>query len=167
MALWSASQQNWTPVAVADTTNFTNAGYLAIQGGSSTQRLEVVEVYIGGLAGSSAPAQMLFGRDSTVGATSLSGGLNAALDPATAALAAPPSVFSSSTTKPQRSATLGALLVLSFNAQGGVIRWKVNRGSGEGINLLGNTASFGELSLSHAANGTPGLIGAHFLYEPL
>jgi hypothetical protein len=167
MALWSASQQNWTPVAVADTTNFTNSGYLAIQGGSSTQRLEVIEVYIGGLAASAAPAQHLFGRDSTVGATSLSGGLNAAFDPATAALGAPPNIFSTSTTKPQRSSTLGALLTPAFNAQGGVIRWKVNRGAGEGVMLQGNTASFGELSLSHASTGTPGLVSSHIIYEPL
>ena len=38
MARWSANETTWTPVAVADTTNFTNAGYMAFQGGTSTQR---------------------------------------------------------------------------------------------------------------------------------
>jgi hypothetical protein len=165
MALWTASKQNWTPVAVADSTAFTDNGYLALQGGSATQLLEVIEVYMGGLAAAAAPSQMLFAIDTIVGATALSGGQNKASHPSTAALAAPPLVFSVSTTKPTRSTTPN--LVLPFNAQGGVVRWKVNRGAGEGIWLLGNAATGGELSLSHGASGTPGLIGAHFIYEPL
>lgn len=164
MAKFSAAQANWTPVAVADATNFTNAGYHALQGGSTTQRINVVEVYMGGLASSSAPAQMVFSRDSTVGVT-LSGTTNAALDPATAALAAPPVSFSTSTTKPQRSATL-QILQLGFNAFGGVVRWAAIDPS-ENIVLLGNTASFGELSLSSQSSGTPGLMSDHFVYEPI
>jgi hypothetical protein len=166
MALWSAARENFTPVAVADTANYTDNGYFALKGGTSTQQLEVIEVYIGGLATTAAAAQHKFGRDSTVGATSLSGGTLAALNPATADLGTNPSVFSVSTTKPQRSATLGALLPLGFNVQGGVVRWKVPRGAGEGVGLLGNTASFGELSLSHATTGVPGLIDTFFIFEP-
>jgi hypothetical protein len=166
MALWTASKQNWTPVAVADATNFSDAGYLALQGGSTTQLIEVIEVYMGGLAASAAPAQMLFNVDHVVGASSLSGGQNKAMHPSTAALGAPPNVFSNSTTKPQRAAANPAL-VLPFNAQGGVVRWKVPRGATEGVWLLGNAADGGELSLSHAATGTPGLMGCHFIYEPL
>lgn len=165
MAKWSAANRNWTPVAVADATNFTDAGYLALQGGSASQRINVLEIYMAGLAAAGAPAQMCFGRDSTVGATSLSGGTNAALDPATAALAAAPTVFHSSTTKPQRSATLGQLLAIGFNAFGGLVRWVA--APGEEISMLGNTASFGELSLSSGAAGTPGLMASHFIYEPL
>lgn len=33
--------------------------------------------------------------------------------------------------------------------------------------MLGNTASFGEVSLSAYTGGTPGLTGAHVIYEPL
>ena len=164
MAYWSAAQNNWTPTAVADTTNFTNAGYFALQGGSSTQRLNVMDIYIGGLASGSAPAQLIIARDSTVGATSLSGGTLAALDPSTAALAAPPVQFLTSTTKPQRSATL-QLLTPGFNAYGGVVRLQL--APREEIGILGNTASFGELSISHAAAGTPGLIACHMIFEPL
>ena len=92
------------------------------------------------------------------------GNSDAAVDPATAALAAPAVSFVASTTKPQRSATLG-LLNLSFNAFGGIVRWRAPYG--EEIGLLGNTASFGEVSLSHYTGGTPGLMGAHIIYEPL
>lgn len=164
MACLSATQNNWTPTAVADATNFTNSGYFALQGGSSTQRLKFYELYMGGLAGASAPAQMILARDSTVGATALSGGTLAALDPASAALSAPPVQFSSSTTKPQRSATL-YLQTPVFNAFGGVVR--LNLPPGQEIGLLGNSASFGEISLSHASTGTPGLMACHFIFEPL
>lgn len=162
MAKWSGSQSNFTPVAVADATNFTSAGFLALQGGSTTQRVNVLEVYMGGLASASAPAQMCVARDSTIGLT-LSGGFNAALDPSTAALAAPVVAYSTASTKPQRSATL-QLLQLGFNAFGGVVRWLA--APGEEIGMLGNTASLGELSLSHLATGTPGLMSAHFIFEP-
>lgn len=162
MAKLSGNLSNWTPVAVADSTNFTSSGFLALQGGSTTQRINVLEVYMGGLAAASAPAQMVVARDSTIGVT-LSGGLQAALDPSTAALAAPPVTFSIATTKPQRSSTL-QLLQLGFNAFGGVVRWLA--APGEEIGILGSTASLGELSLSHLSTGTPGLMDAHFIFEP-
>ena len=108
MARWSANVPTWTPVAVADTTNFTDAGHMSLQGGSSTQVNKLIEVYMGGQAGASSPSIMLLARDSTVGVT-LSVGRLAALDPATAALAAPPVVFNTATTKPQRYSTLDVL----------------------------------------------------------
>jgi len=162
MARWSATQNNWTPTAVADTTAFTNTGYFALQGGSSTQRTNILELYMGGLAGASAPAQMLLARDSTTGATSLSGGTIAALDPASANLTSMPVQFSTSTTKPQRSSTL-YLLTPAFNAFGGIVRWVA--APGEEIGMLGNTASLGETSLSHGSAGTPGLMACHFIFE--
>jgi hypothetical protein len=165
MARWSANLNNWTPTAVADTTNMTAQGFLALQGGSSTQRSNILEVYMGGLASSSAPAQMLLARDSTVssGVTSNAAKL-VALDPATAALAAAPIATSvGSTTLPQRSSTL-YLLNLGFNAFGGIVRWVA--APGEEIGMLGNTASFGETSLSSASTGTPGLMTSHFIFEP-
>ncbi len=168
MAQRSFSSASFTPVAVADATNFTNLGYMAIQGGSSTQRTNVNELFIGGQATATAPTILQFGRDSTVGAslTALTTGeSDAALDPATAALAAPVSSFTQSSTKPQRSSTLGRLLNLSFNAFGGLFRWYEGRPGM--ISMLGNTASLGELSLSAFTGGGPGLMGAHIVYEPL
>ena len=167
MAKWTFGFGNWTPTAVADATNFTDSGYQALQGGSSTQRINLLEVYIGGLASSSTPCPMVVARDSTVGATltALSGTANnAANDPATAALAAPQQPFVASTTKPQRSASL-KLLQLSVNAFGGIIRWVV--APDEDIRLLGNTASLGEVSLSCQTGGTPGAVSSHFCYETI
>src|ERR1700722_18138064 len=99
MAKWSANFSSFTPTAVADTTNFTNSGYAALQLGSTTQRAVVSEILLNGQATSSTVNQVAVARDSTVGASALSGGTLAALDPATAALAAPPVQFNSSTTK--------------------------------------------------------------------
>jgi hypothetical protein len=164
MARWSYNVPTWTPVAVADATNMTDAGHQTLQGGSSTQRIELREIYAGGQAGASSPTIMLAGRNSTVGAT-LTAGRFAALDPSSAALAAPPTGYNTSTTKPQRSATLGALLNLSFNAFGGNVRWLA--GPDEVISLLGNTASLGEISFNAFTGGTPGLMGSHLIVETL
>lgn len=166
MAKWSFKKATWTPVAVADTTNFTDAGYMGLMGGSTTQRLSIIEIYMGGQAAASSPTLMIFSRDSTVQATPTAlgaGESNAAFDPSTAALAAPMVAFTASTTKPQRAATLG-LLNVSFNAFGGIVRWVA--APGEEIGVLGNTASLGEVSLSAYTGGTPGLMGAHIIYEP-
>jgi hypothetical protein len=162
MARWSANVPTWTPLAVADATNFTDAGHMSLQGGTSTQRINLLEVYMGGQAGASSPSIMLIARDSTVGAT-LSVGRLAALDPATAALSTNPVVFNTATTKPQRSSTL-SLLNLSFNAFGGIVRWVA--APGQEIGMLGNTASLGEISLSAYTGGTPGLMCSHFILEP-
>lgn len=165
MAKMSALKNNWTPTAVADTTNFTDNGYMALLGGAATQLTNISEVYMGGLAAAAAPAQMIFARDSTIGATSLSGVLTSILHPSTGALANPVVAFSVSTTKPQRSASV-QFLALGFNAFGGVVRWVAY--PGEEIGMLGNTAAlFGEVSLSHASSGTAGLMSAHIIYETL
>lgn len=162
MARWSANFVNFTPTLVADAANFTNGGYAAFQGGSGTQRTNVLEVFMGGLAGASSPSAMTLSRDSTVG-TTLSVGRFAALDAASAALAAPPAAFQTATTVPQRSATL-SLLQLAFNAFGGIVRWVA--APGEEVGMLGNTASLGEVSLSSLNTGTPGLMTAHLIVEP-
>lgn len=167
MAKRSFKVATFTPVAVADGSNFTNQGFMALQGGSATQRTKVSEVYMGGQATASAPCAMVVARDSTVGVTLTAlttGESDAALDASSAALAAPVVAFTQSTTKPQRSSSLG-LLNLSFNAFGGLIRWLA--GPDEELVMLGNSASLGEMSLSSFNAGTPGAMGAHIIYETL
>jgi hypothetical protein len=68
---------------------------------------------------------------------------------------------SASTTKPQRSATLGHLLQLSLNTYGGIARWQARYG--EEITTYGASASLGEVSLS-SVTGT-GIVSGHVLYE--
>lgn len=166
MAKRSFSVATWTPTAVADTANYTDNGYQAILGGTSTQIITYLEIYMGGQAGASSPTIMVFSRDSTVEATPTAlttGDSDAAFDPASAALAAPAVTFHASTTKPQRSATLH-LLNVSFNAFGGIVRWVPAPGTEP--KSLGNTASLGEVSLSAYTGGTPGLMGSHIIFEP-
>lgn len=160
---YTAAIPTWTPTAVADTTNMTDGGHQTVQGVAST-RMELREVYLGGQAGASSPTIMVLGRTSQVGAT-LTAARIAATDPHTNAPAALPTNYGTSTTKPQRSATLGMLLNLSFNAFGGVVRW-VN-GPDEIIAAFGATASLGELSLNAFTGGTPGLLGSHIVIDVL
>lgn len=165
MAKWSFSNPSWTPTAVGDTATMTANGAKFLLGGSSTQRIDVLEVQMGGVAGASSPALMVLARDSTVAATSITlgtNGKNAALDPATAALAAPQVPGCSATTMPQRSSTLH-LLSLAFNAFGGVVQHIAAPGFEQ--KLLGNTQPLGEVSLSAFTGGTPGLMGSHIIYE--
>jgi hypothetical protein len=169
---YSYSFKSQTTAAIADTTSLTNAAYPGvIQGGTSTQRCNVIEIYMGGEVNTSAANQnMILARDSTVAGATVSlttGTTNAtALTLLDGSGTAPGTVpicgNTTSGTTPQRSST-SKLLNLSFNAYGGIVRW-VSR-QGEEPSLVGNTASLGELSLSASSGTTAGVIGGHILFE--
>jgi|GEM_PF-3668384 hypothetical protein len=167
MAKRSASHKTLTPTATADTTDLVDSTYpFAIQGASASQKTNIFEVELGGQAGASTPTIMVLARDSQLATGSLTkdATLNdAALSAPTAALAAPPTIFNKAATlKPRRDTAL-TLLNLSFNAFGGIVRWLAAQG--EEISVVGNTASLGEASLSAFTGGTPGLLGAHMIFE--
>lgn len=162
-----------TPTATADgAVNLVDSTYPAvIQGGSSTQVVNIWEISINGqAASSSSPTFMLLSYDGTqVGTgsnTYLSGAVDSALNPATAALAAPVKTGNQwATNKPQRSLA-GHLANCSLNAFGGVFFWRANRQE-ECFQVLGNAVTTGEISLSAFTGGTPGACGSHIIYEPL
>ena len=161
MAKYSASWQTVTATAVADTTNFTDSGYMMfLQGGNSTQRLVVSEIYAGGEDTASLPMTFVAARDSTVGATSISGVKSALLDGSATAPGTTAVLGNVSTTKPQRSSTLH-LLQLTFNTFGGIVRWVAAPGSE--IAVVGNTASLGEMSLSSVTGA--GKTSGHVIFE--
>ncbi len=161
MAKRIVSVTTQTPTATGDAANLVDATYpFLLQGGSTTQRSNVLEIYLGGQAGSSAPTFMILSRDSTIAVTNSNGA--GQTDAATAALTAAALTGNTNTTKPQRSSSLH-LLNLSFNAFGGIVRWVA--APGEEISVVGNTASLGEVSLSAFSGGTTGLLGAHMIYE--
>lgn len=165
MARYTATWTSITPTATADTTNLVDSTYpLILQGGNSTMRLAINEVYIGGEAAStSSPTIMVLGRDSTVAATVTAGTTrNALMDGSGVAPGTTAVVGHVATTKPQRSSTLH-LLHLSFNAYGGIARWQARYG--EEITTVGNTASLGEVSLSAFTGGTTGATSGHVIYE--
>lgn len=158
-----------TPTATADTTNLVDATFpFLLKGGSSTQLNKIWEISISGQAAStSSPTFMILSYDSTVSATNSNGTgqTDAAMDPATAALAAPALTGNTNTTKAQRSSSLH-LANCSLNAFGGVYFWRANRLE-ECFVVLGNAASTGEASLSAFTGGTTGAVGAHMIYESL
>lgn len=159
-----------TPTATADAaTPLANATYpWVLQGGTTTQSIKIHEISISGqAASSSSPTFMVLARDSTVGVTLTDGAglMDTYMDPATATLAAVPVQGNTATTAPQRSTTLH-MLNCSLNAFGGVYFWRANKWD-ECPTILGNAASFGEMSLSAFTGGTTGAIGAHMIYEPL
>ena len=167
MAVRTFAVASFTTEARADTSNMTDSTHMNIQGGSSTQRTKILEVYVGGQEdATSSPTVMLLARDSTVGATPTAlttGESDTADDPATAALAAPVVSFTASTTKCQRAKAY--LANLSFNALGGIVRLRFPVGSEPTI--LGNTASNGEVSLSGFTGTVAAAVGAHIKYETL
>lgn len=161
MARYTYSFANITLTPVADAAAMTDAGYCGfIQGGSGTHRLKVNEVSVSGeSSATSTPSRLVFAGDSTVAATGISGGRNA-IHPGNTAQSTTPVAGHTSTTKPQRSATLHYLYP-TLNALGGIYRWQARQG--EELEIIGNTASLGEMSLS-SINGT-GPVTGHILYE--
>jgi len=154
-----------TPTATADTTNLANDTYNAlIQGGSALQQVLISEIMLGGQAGASAPTIMVAGMNSTVG-TSVVVGISedAPLSGTTEALANPTAAGVSATILPQRSATLGHVLQLSFNAFGGIVRWLA--APGEEIGIVGLIVDTGSFSLSAFTGGTPGALSSHVIFE--
>lgn len=170
MAKRTFSNVNWTPTATADASTLANATYMAIKGGSATQRTNCREFYVAGMAAASAPTALSMAYSSTIALTPTalaSPAQDGPNDPATAALAAPLISFTAAATGGQRSNTTTAPhLMLGLNAFGGIVRY--NATPGEEFVLLGNTAAlFGEAYLSAENLGTAGLINAHIMYETL
>jgi hypothetical protein len=162
---------NWTPTATADTTAHANATYMALKGGSATQRLDILEILVSGLAPSvSSPTILQFARTSTANATTPTAlaapSSEGPFDPATALLGAVPIPFTAAAAGPQRSAIItDARLNVGLNAYGGILKWfAFDRSSAWG--MLGATFGFGENVLSAFTGGTPGAVSAHIIYEP-
>jgi hypothetical protein len=169
MTKYSFSVNTLTTAATADNSVLTTSTYMALGGGSATQRNDISEVYMGGQATSSSTLFMVLARDSTAGATptALAAGTasNGPLDPAAAALASPAVGYIAATTQPTRSnvVTLGRLN-LTFNAFGGIVRWTA-MDPNEYFKLLGVTGPNGDVSLSGFTASAAGPIGAHIVYE--
>lgn len=167
MAKRSFGNVNYTMTGIADNTALTGP-FQAIKGGSATQLIDVIEVYLAGMAAASAPTFAVFARDLVLAVTptalanpAYDGPMNAA----TAALAAPPVTMTAAGTGPSRSnTTTDAKIQLGFNAFGGIVRWVA--APGEEWKITGSGTTVGESSLSSFNAGTPGLMNSHIIYEP-
>lgn len=161
-----------TPGAgTADANALTASTYMALAGGTTTQMSFVEEIYMGGLATSTAPLIMLLGRNSTVVATPTTlatPNSNGPTHPSAGVLTAPAVGAITGGTQPQRSNSVSlGKKNFAFNAYGGMVR--VNYANTlDRFGILGSAASLGEMSLSSFTGSTVGAaIGAHLLYETL
>lgn len=162
------SNYYWTPGLVADGAPLANDTYMALKGGSSSQIIDILDVYVEGHAAAASPMPLCLARTST-NETTASALANPASDgpenPSVAALAAPPVAFHRATAGPQRSAaTSDARLPLGINAFGGAYRW--NAAPTQQWNQVGNGVGGGETLFSNLPFGTPGLISVGITYEP-
>jgi hypothetical protein len=167
------SVPSFTPTATADNAALANATYMAVGAASTTQIVNILEIFEQGLGTDSTKVNnMMFARDLVLGATPTALAApngDGPVSGATAVLAAPPLTFVAAATGPSRTNTATtARLMLSFNCGGGVIRWKPADPS-EAIQIIGTTVSISECSLSNstAAGTTPGAMSASIMYEPL
>lgn len=160
MARYASMVPTWTPVAVADTTNMTDAGHHTLQGGGASLRAEMRRIQLAGQASSSAVAIMAFGRTSQVATGTLTAARIAALE---THATAPGTLVSphtgSATNKSQRSSTLGMLLNMTFNCFGGRVEWL--NGPDEIISMFG----VAELSLNAFTGGSPGAISSNLVFD--
>lgn len=156
----------WTPTAVADTTSYTDGGYMALGALNATAGLLVNEIRCNGEAAASAVNEMIFARDSTLGATLTALATPNSDGPLSSIGQAPVQLsFVASTTKPQRATGLtAARLNLAFNAFGGNALKQFAPG-GE-WQIVGVTASVSESSLS-TPTASPGRMSANIEYEPI
>ena len=173
MAKRSFQVATFTPTATADTTNFAATTFMYLSGGNATQQLNIIEIYEGGQATSSAVNIMQLARVSTVATTPTAlaaPNSDGPLSSNTQALATAPISCWTATGFPQRSAaTIDARLNLTFNAFGGIVRWQAAPGEEWGIigNAVSSATQGGPAILSAFTGGSVGLMGAHIIYEPI
>lgn len=171
MSVYMFEVGTWTTgTGTADAVALTTLQYMALQGGTSTQVNMVEEIYMGGQATASAPAIMLFARDSTVVGTPttlVTPNSNGPVNASAGVLTAPAVAAVTGGTQAQRatSVTLGKKN-FTFNLFAGIVKASYQN-TQDRFGILGNTASLGEVSLSAFTGTTSGLIGSHILYETM
>jgi hypothetical protein len=166
--LFTAQAQSFTAQATAAT--LTNATYMGIQGGASTQIVDVLEILVSGFASASTVAGFVFCPASTAPTTPTalaSPNSDGPLVANATALATVVTTYVAAGTGPQASASTSVpKLNLGMNAFGGIIRW--NAAPTQQIQLIGNTATTGSFLLfnSSTGGGSTASANAHIMYEP-
>lgn len=158
---------SFTPTATADATTMANATYMSLGNPAAANMLTISEIEENGQASASAVNIMQFARESTLPTTPTalaSPNSDGPLNGVAQALSASPVACVAAGTGPQRSnATTGSKLNLAFNAYGGIVRWTAVPGFE--IKVIGVTAGVSNMNLSAFTGGSPGLMGAHIIYE--
>ena len=165
MAKYNFQVTTWTPTAQAD--GVLTGAYQALVPGTSSQLVNVSEIYEGGQAGASAVNAMTWTHSSTLGITPTALSTPNSQGPmsgVTVTIASPPVGYVAATTAPNRSPGIGiARMNLTFNAFGGIVRWVAY--PGEEWGMYGTAVNVSESVLSAQNVGTPGLMGSMIVYE--
>lgn len=163
--VFAAPSQSYTAQADGTLTTLT---YMGLAAGSSTQIINVIEIYMGGLDTSSTIAKMVWARSSTLASIPTALALPNSDGPmhgATAALAAAPVPFVTAGTGPGRSpAATIARLNLAFNSFGGIVRWVA--APGEEWTIVGQATNTSETTLSNFTGGSTCQFAGSIIYEP-
>lgn len=146
--------------------------YMGIAGANGTQYIDILEVKVSGSGTASAVLGTTLARVSsahTGGQSALaSPNSDGPMNPATAALAAPPVTWINATTlqSTPSSAAADTKFDLTTNAFGGIVR--ENFAPTQQFSMVGSTATLGETVLfnSSSANGATGSFNAAIIYEP-
>ncbi len=160
-----------TFTATSDSTIPANFTYMAVSGATSSQRVDILEVYWGGLASASAPHTLSLARTVTPGTTTsaLTTAQNVSdgpADSATAALLSPVWAYINCATNPTTTnAITDARLHLGGNAFGGIVRW--NAAPTQQWTITGTASpSVSILRCSNLASAASPVLDAHIIYEP-
>jgi hypothetical protein len=158
-----------TGTGTAVNTLLTTSNYMALKGAASTQRTDILEVFISGFAGSSAPSIMQLAHVTTLETTptalAAATAADGPMDSSAGALSAPVVTFIAANTQPTtRNITTDPVLNLGLNLFGGIVRWVAAPGAQ--WTMLGNTATLGECYLAAFTGSTSSTASIHIIYEP-
>jgi hypothetical protein len=164
------TSQGLTFTASAAGSAAASSTFMALKGGAATQLIDVLEVFVSGLATASTVAAMNLARSSTLETTPTTLAAphsDGGEFPNITALSSTVVPFVAAGTGPTPSNTVtDAKLNLALNLFGGIVRW--NAAPTQQWQIIGNTAPGGESVLwnSSTGGGSSGLANAHILYEP-
>lgn len=161
--------QNQTFTAQATNTALTNATYMGIQGGGSTQIVDILEIFMNGMASASAVNGMTFtaaGTPTTPTALASPNSDGAMVANATALSTTVVTYVAAATGPSASNATTVPKLIVGANFFGGVVRW--NAAWTQQVQLIGNASATGSFVLfnSSTGGGANGAANAHIIYEP-
>ncbi|HEX4919312.1 MAG TPA: hypothetical protein VFV92_01055 [Candidatus Bathyarchaeia archaeon] len=171
MAKRSFTSQGLSFVASAAGSAAGSNNFMSLKGGTGTQLIDVLEVFISGMATASTVAAINLARSSTLAVTPTAlaaphsdGGENPSIT-TLGANAVIPFVAAATGSIPSNTVT-DAKLNLALNLFGGIVRW--NAAPTQQWQIVGNTAPGGESVMwnSSTGGGSTGSANAHILYEP-
>lgn len=170
MAKRTFTAQGQTFTAQATGATLTNATYMGLQGGNTTQIVDILEIFMNGMASASAVSGMVFLPASTAPTTPTalaspnSDGPNVIN---ATALSTTVTTYVAAATGPQASAsTTVPKIIVGANFFGGVVRW--NAAPTQQIQSIGNAVNAGSWLLfnSSTGGGASGAANCHIIYEP-